>query len=83
MLQGDAPAGAPKGFPIALWKPSAPLRMLQVCYVSFLVCVLLVVEKLPYPFAGGRIVRLILFVFASASSTHTVTMSPTRTTSLG
>jgi hypothetical protein len=22
VLQGDAPAGAPKGFPVALWKPS-------------------------------------------------------------
>ena len=25
--QGNAPAGAPKGFPIALWKPSVPLLL--------------------------------------------------------
>ena len=26
--QGNAPAGAPKGFPIALWKPSVATSML-------------------------------------------------------
>jgi len=32
--RGYAPAGAPKGFPIALWKPSAP-QLLGLSVTSF------------------------------------------------